>query len=132
MNKQRIAILGAAGLGIIGSILPWVSVSFGRLSKSLGGMDAGGGVIILLMGVAGVLAFLGNKTETIKGWKFWTVFGTSLLTALIGIIKISDVSQAAAQLGRAAKASAGIGLILITIAGVAAVACAFIFKKDNA
>ena len=97
---------------------------------SISGMDAGGAVFILLFGVCALFGFLGNKSEAISGWKFWTVFGVALLSGLIGVVKISEVGEAGGKLG--GGVSLGLGLIVILIGAVAVAATTFLFKKKTA
>ena len=129
MNKQKIGILGGSALCVIGSVLPWVSVSLGGKTFSVSGMDAGGAVTLLLAAVCAVFAIMGNKTETVKGWKFWTVFGIAVFNALIAVIKIGDASAASAKLGGAA--SVGIGLFVILAGAAATAVLTFLFKKSE-
>ena len=40
MNKQRVSVLLAAGAGIVGTLMPWVTVSMLGISQSENGLDA--------------------------------------------------------------------------------------------
>ena len=118
MGKQRLAFLVAAGVGILGSVMPWASI--GPISVS--GMQLGGGAIILLMAIAGVLAYLGDRNTDLGGWKFWTAFGTLALSGLIGLVKVLEVMGAS-------SVGLGIGLILVAIAGIGGAVSAFVLKS---
>ncbi|MGB1104071.1 MAG: hypothetical protein ACPG21_10640 [Crocinitomicaceae bacterium] len=61
MHKQRLAVMIAAGVGVISTFLPWVTVSLFGFSTSVNGIGTWQGILVFLLSVgAGVLAFLGD------------------------------------------------------------------------
>jgi len=65
MHKQRLAVIIAAGLGAIAAFLPWAKISFMGFSASASGIEGGDGYLsLILFGVAGAMAFLGDYKNT--------------------------------------------------------------------
>ena len=62
--------LGGALLGIIGVVLPWVTVSAGRLSRSVSGWDSKhGGLFVGALALVGVVAAvkIRGKQDPLRG-----------------------------------------------------------------
>lgn len=102
--------LGCAGI-VIGSLLPWASIStmFGTISKS--GTDGDGVITLLLGSVAGGMALTGKSTKIIAA-----LLG---LVAIIAIYDIADISKLADG-EEAFSVSVGVGLWLIVLSVSAA------------
>ncbi len=105
MNKQRMAVAGLGALGIIGTLLPWASLS-GVIS--INGLQAGWtGLLVALLSIAAiVLAFMGDKQLTISNPLYIMIIGGVL--ALISILQIFNTGG-----------YTGIGLYVDAIAGIA-------------
>ena len=116
MNKQRLSVLLAAGAGVVGTLMPWVTVSMFGISKSESGIGTGDGkIIIVLFGIACVISLLGD-------WRFGVEGGArigAIILGLVGaIIAIMDINNFNTKLGVGGGfASIGFGLYLIVIAG---------------
>ena len=80
MNKQRLAILIVAGLGVVATLLPWASISAFGFSASANGLQAGwwGYANLILFAGAGVLGFLGDRSAKVAG-------NTRTLIVVLGI-----------------------------------------------
>ena len=116
MNKQRLSVLLAAGAGVVGTLMPWITVSMFGISKSESGIGTSDGkVIIVLFGIACVISLLGD-------WRFGVEGGArigAIILGLVGaIIAIMDINNFNTKLGGGGGfASIGFGLYLIVIAG---------------
>jgi len=126
MHKQRLAVIIAAGLGIIGTFLPWVSISLGMFgSVSVSGIQAGwqGILVFLLFAGAGVFAFLGddrNKPIDSAFVKFVAIAGgVSFLIILLNVIQ---------AIGTGAL---GMGIWLDLIMSLAIIAAPFVIKDSG-
>ena len=122
-------MLGGAGLLILGSFLPWATVSIKiagteAMSHTVGGMD-GDGTLTLSLGIGAlVLTLLKNPPKA----KLFALIALILsgLAALIGVIDIfrltrnSDADAIMAATGGGLSITPGIGLILVIIGGAAA------------
>ena len=120
-------ILGGCGLAILGSFLPWVSVSFKEAipgmgtSHSTSGVNYGSrGIFTLLLAGAGIAL---NYVKVPGKDKLMALIGTICggLAALIAIISMFGISDAApvAVLMDSFKVSIGIGLYLVVLGGLA-------------
>ncbi len=71
MHKQRLGVVVAAGLGVIGVFLSWATITipfFG--STSVNGTQGGDGwLVFLLCAGAGALAFIGDRENPIDAGK---------------------------------------------------------------
>ena len=128
-------IVGGVAVVLLGSFLPWATVSASFLGEvTVSGMD-GDGVLTLLGGaVAGGLAlsaFLGRAAR----WKVVTALVFAVLVALVALIDIVDINSRVADLegeglGAAIDVSIGIGLWLTLLGGIATVVgCALTLPK---
>ena len=122
-------VLGGAGLLILGSFLPWATVSVKiagveAMSNTLHGLD-GDGTLTLVLGIGAlVLTLLKNPPKA----KLFALIALILagLAALIGVIDIfrltrnSDANAIMAATGGSMSITPGIGLILVIIGGAAA------------
>lgn len=132
------AIVAAGVLGVIGSVMPWISLSgdaaplverlLDQQGEGLNGLDKDGVITIILALVAvgfGVARALGKIPKPAAG----VALAAGALTALIAIIDIADVSSTKDDLGPLATnldVSVGAGLWLTLIAGIAIVATAVV------
>lgn len=110
---QRIVAIGGAALIIVGSLMPWVTLStaFGTISRS--GTDGGGDGIITLIG--GVIIGILVLTK-----KYLASVIVSAITAAILVFDFFDISSSSDIDGDFGSVSVGWGLIVATLAGIAA------------
>jgi len=131
MNKQRIALIIASGIGMLATFMPWVNVP---IKGSVNGIDnivrLGGAVPIGLptlglFAISIILAFLGNKAEPMtKKLKIPTgVLGT--ISAAFGIflciIGPCEIYNCYSRLG--------FGIYLVIFAGIGVCLISFLFPK---
>jgi hypothetical protein len=104
----------AAGLGAVGSLLPWVTARsvFGEMSVA--GTDGDGMITLVTSAVAAVLFYIGRSGTTKSG--LVPAVGSSAIGAAVALWNYSNVSDAVADTDGAVDASVGAGLYL-TIAG---------------
>lgn len=122
MHKQRLAVVIAAGIGVISTFLPWVSVTFFGISTTASGLSVWAGILAFLACVAaGVFAFLGddrNGPIEANFVKFVTIAGgVGVLLVLLFILANFSYVGAGAYIG------------FIALAGVTAVP--FVIKDDG-
>ena len=131
MHKQRLGMLIAAGIGILGVFLPWFSVSF---AGSVSGITVGdtGWLILIFFAAALAMTLIGKKQSILKGAAFWIAIVLSALSSLIAILNIldykSEVSKSGGGLG--SMISLGIGIYIVVLAGIAVILLGFILKKE--
>ena len=122
MHKQRLAVIGAAAIGIISAFLPWATIDGGFLGRHhVNGVQGDGLLTLIAFIVAGVLAFLGaGKDPFTTDAKFkWGVVIAGLVAALIAAIAAVNVSGVPLT-------SVGFGVYLSIIAGGAIAAIPFL------
>lgn len=106
-----IAVVGASG-AVIGSVAPWVSVSFGSIHATAAGTSTDDGKAILGLAlvavVVGLLAY---------DWARWLSAGAALAVAGLAIHDLVDFSHA----HTGPYVSMGWGLIVTVLASVALV-----------
>ena len=120
-DMRRNLVIGtgiAAIVIIVGSVLPWATVSLGDLSESVGGMDGDGAITLvlgLLLGAFAVYAYLRGAPRGLA----WAAAVVAAIVAVVAIIDIADVSSLSGDLGDLADVSVGFGLWLVLIGGIA-------------
>jgi len=134
MNRQRVLIAVTAGVGMLCTFLPWVTIPiFGSISGARGD----GWITFALFLVALLMALLsGDKERPLTGKLLPAVLAPAVLAAGIGIWKIIDFNQKmGSSLGQddfskfmGASVSIGFGLYLLVIAGIALVVVAVRFR----
>jgi uncharacterized membrane protein len=132
LNKQRLYLLAASAVGVIGMFLNWISIDLGEagayFNMALGNINGwdvpGGSIFFIAILAAGVLAFLGNQKETLtkNAW---------LLTLLAGAVAVLFTIFKLFKLMGSAGSSIGIGLWLSTLSGIAVIAVALMFKNPK-
>jgi hypothetical protein len=125
MHKQRMALLIAAGLGVLGCFLPWVTFP---LFGSINGLQAAGGNVLLAAFVPpALIALLGARDRPISIALVAVASIIGTLAGADGLLKIIDFNQAFGKVGDAAgvfgeairsATSLGIGLYLVVAAGL--------------
>lgn len=134
MHKQRIFILVAAGVGLLGCLLPWQVASagfFGTISANAFSSGwVGYGTLAGVAAAAGIMFKDADKTAVIPAATRNIVLaagGAVFLFSLIGIIIISSSSSGAYGFG----VSMGMGPILSLIGGVGILGVPFAIKGDG-
>lgn len=120
---KRYFILGASALGLLSSFLPWASIEFMGISKSVSGMDGGDGIIsILLFLVTGILSLTANFASMITKI---VISICALCSVLLGFYEISNLGKAQGLV------STGFGLYLLILMGVVVIAALFGMKNQT-
>ncbi len=127
MNKQRLGMVIAAAVGMLGTFLPWASIPF---FGSVSGTRGMGWVTLVLFLVALLMALLGDKLSLLTGAKFYVAIAVSVLAAVIAVLQIMDLKSAMSGSGSFGSAvSIGFGLYVIILAGLAVPVLGFTLKK---
>lgn len=134
-NKQRLALLATAAIGMLCTFLPWISVPF---AGSINGTKGDGWFTFLFFGISLGLSFVGEKTEAFGGIKFWVASAFSLLAGSIGLYKIIDFNSKMSNLSDnpfaqaiSATVSVEFGLYLLALAGIAYPIVGFFLGRNN-
>lgn len=136
MHKQRIAILIAAGLGALGTFLPWVHAP---IVGAVPGSSGDGWITFILFVITIGLCFVGNRTQTLNLGLLVGTIVPSLLASIVALLKIIDFKSkmSSADVDNPfAKAitqtvGIGIGLYLIVLAGIAVLVLGLMLKKSD-
>ncbi len=116
----RVGGLIAAVVILIGSVLPWATVSSLFGSASVNGTD-GDGVITLILAIGiGVLLGLWRRGTAIAA----TVLGA--IVVVVALYDLADVANVADELGGLGDVSPGVGLVLVLLGGLAATAASVV------
>ena len=125
MNKNRLFVLISSGVAILGSLLPWATVSAGIFgSMSVRGTEGDGTFIIILAIVAIVLACLkDHKTELPKNFATG-IFAIGAVQSVIMLLNLINIGRMLGSQGAELKAYGvavhiGIGSFLVLLAAVA-------------
>ena len=122
MNKNRIFIIAASAVAILGSFLPWASASAGALgSMTVSGTQGDGWLIIFLAIVSIVLSCLKNYKKPMEKPFAIGVIVIGAIQTIISIIDVININKYAVNFG-GFGISLGFGLILCLLAGIATVA----------
>ena len=122
MNKNRIFIIAASAVAILGSFLPWASASAGALgSMTVSGTQGDGWLIIFLAIVSIVLSCLKNYEKPMEKPFAIGVIVIGAIQTIISIIDVININKYAVNFG-GFGISLGFGLILCLLAGIATVA----------
>ena len=121
-NKNRIFIITASAVAILGSFLPWASASAGALgSMTISGTQGDGWLIIFLAIVSIVLSCLKNYEKPMEKPFAIGVIVIGAIQTIISIIDVFNINKYAVNFG-GFGISLGFGLILCLLAGIATVA----------
>ncbi len=125
INKQRLYTLIASAVGVVSSFMPWAKVSLMGFSQSAAGVSTFWGWILLAAyAVAGVLAFMGDRSQAMDKMK-------RALTLVIGAggVVLSVIYMI--YLFSENLVSPAFGLYLSLLSGLALVAIYFVVKGDG-
>lgn len=122
MHKQRLAVIIAAGLGVISTFLPWISV-FGIFTVSGLGVGWPGYLTFVACAAAGVFAFLGDDRNTAIESSY--VKFVAIAGAIPFLVILLNIFQALGTGGL------GMGIWLALIATLAIVAVPFVIKDSG-
>jgi len=134
MNKQRKLILAAAIAGVIGTFMPWVSVSAGAfgysVSRSQNGFHGFGILFFLIVIAVAVLALLGDRKYHIQKNRRLPVMIAGVIALVCVLITYMDIKDSMGEFALA-RASVGLGLILSFVASAAIVAIPNLIKNPE-
>lgn len=137
LNKETTWPIVAGVIGLlllIGSVLPWATVSSGGYSQSVNGMD-GDGVITLIFALAIIGMGVGYYFVKNANGRTGLLIGTAVvgaITVLITLIDLFDLGDVGREIGgMGVDVSVGFGLILALLAGIAAIAAPLYFLVQN-
>jgi hypothetical protein len=126
MNKQRLAILVTAGVGLLATFLPWASIPLLGIDEY--GAEGDGWFTFAIFLVPVILSLQNDRTKALQGGKLRTAMIVGIIAIIIGIWDMSSVSEEYEDV-----VSIGIGLYLVILAGIALAIIPFLFKeKDTA
>ena len=129
MNKQRIGILIAAGLGMLATFMPWLKAP---VVGTINGAEwkGDGWITFFLFALTLVISLINDKSKSLKGWLLYCAIIPSIIAAAIGIWKINDINSMIGTLGiytggLPPAISIGFGLYLEVLAGISIPIIAF-------
>ena len=100
MNKNRIFIIAASAVAILGSFLPWASASAGALgSMTISGTQGDGWLIIFLAIVSIVLSCLKNYEKPMEKPFAIGVIVIGAIQTIISIIDVININKYAVNFG---------------------------------
>jgi len=128
MNKQRIIVLVAAGIGLLSCFMAWVTVNVIFFNKSASGIESWEGKLALIGFILAIIfALLGDRNNAIEKDKKKFVMIGGIVAFLMSIIAIIDVKAGDAG----SIASLGFGLYLSLLAGLTLTAIPFVIKDSG-
>jgi len=134
MDKQRLAILVCAALGMLAIFMPWTNVPF------IGGINGTrsntGWITFCIFAVPLIISLAGDRTKSLEDSFVYIVLAAGLVNAAIAIYKIVDFDNGMGSVSKdnifadalKSSISIGFGLYLVAIAGIALPVFAFILK----
>jgi hypothetical protein len=140
MHKQRLAVVIAAGLGVISTFLPWGSYSanlgiFGGFQTySYSGITTLVGILaFLLCGGAIALAFIGDREKAIDAdkVKFVAIAGAAVFLFSLLHLLLNMGGSSELDITGLSKSSISFGVFITIIAGLATVAVPFVVKDSG-
>ncbi len=124
MHWQRLGIIIAASVGILATFLPWINAP---IVGSINGTVGDGWITLILFAISLVIGILGNRKIPLSLGSLIATLISSGLAAIIGVWKIFSLNQIVSDIAQdnvitralTSTISAGIGLYLVIIAGIA-------------
>jgi hypothetical protein len=127
MNKQRLAILIVAGLGVTATFLPWVKAP---IIGTINGTMGDGWITLVLFSSPLIISLLNDKTTKIEGGWLYGAIIPSLVAGVIGIWKILYINSIISAID--ASVSIEFGLYLLVLSGISLPILAFVVKDNKA
>ncbi len=137
MNKQRLAILICAALGMLAIFMPWVNVP---ILGAINGTRGNTGWITFVIFIAPlIISLVGDRMKGLDDTMFYIVMAAGIVNAGVAIYKIVDFNNNMGEIDKAnifsetfsSTVSVGFGLYLVAITGIALPVLGFIFKDKN-
>jgi hypothetical protein len=133
-GRQKLAgglLIGGALLAILGSFLPWVSVSVDTFDESANGFNEGAsdGYIVVVAAIVAIVFGALSLTQANPPRRGVITLGiiSSLLLLWIGLANLGEIGdQAPGVEVFGGEVNTGIGLILVTVAGIVVAAGAVV------
>ena len=121
MEKNRLFILISAGVAILGSLLPWVSLNAGTFGTySVHGFNGDGWFVIIAAIISIVLTCLNNVNKPMpKGFAIGVIVAGAIST-LVTLVNLFSINKYVTHIG-GYGVSIGFGLILSLLASIALV-----------
>lgn len=135
MNKQRLAVLIVASLGVLATFMPWVKVP---IVGTINGTKGDGWITLILFAVSLIISLLNDKKAALKGKLLYGAIIPSILAGIIGIWKIIEFNSKTSDFGDnpfaqafGAAVSIEFGLYLVVLAGILLPILAFVVKDKS-
>ena len=119
MNKQRMALLLAAIVGIAATFLPWATV----LGMTIDGTVGDGWISLGLFAIIIILAVLGDRGLSLKGGQFIAVVVLALCATALGVYEIMNLNKSGGE-----YVQIGFGLYVLVAAGAACLLLPFLLR----
>lgn len=128
-ERWRQLALGSAALLVVGAFLPWVRLSVFLHTVTQSGIGDGNGWLFVLLGAAcAALAFTTHPEPRQKPVVFYALGGIGLLLTISTWTSLADAPAAA---GGLVRVRAGIGLYLVLLGSVGAVAAGLVLQRST-
>ncbi len=119
-DQALIGAMVAGGAIIVGSLMPWATVTTGLFSASVTGTDGDGVISLFLGGLLALFAWLARSNRWTAGAVAAIV--VSILTVLLALFELVTIPET----DEFAHVSTGIGVWVVAIGAVAGVVTSFI------
>lgn len=128
MHRQKLALLCAAGVGVLATFLPWVHVP---IIGSISGSSGAGWVTLALFIPAIVLCLIGVKdVPLIAGQRLGATIPAGI-AGLIALSKIFSLNSTLIDNPYAASIQIGIGVYLVIVAAIGIIVVAWVLEKTS-
>ncbi|MDR2594228.1 MAG: hypothetical protein LBC87_05615 [Fibromonadaceae bacterium] len=120
INKQRIALIIASGLGISAIFMPWVNIPFLGSINGTQIPDNRCWLPSIIFTIPLIIAFLGDRTKPLIGNIKYAAFVPGLISAIGGIMVIKEINKSFSgpvAIQALNTSLIGFGLYLVIIAG---------------
>ncbi|MGV8057301.1 MAG: hypothetical protein AB2L12_04585 [Smithellaceae bacterium] len=129
MNKQRIGILIASGIGMFGTFMPWAKT----INSTVDGTNKDGWISFGLFLIIFLISLIKDRSQSLKGGLLYAALVPSVIAVVLGIFEIIEIknSMLAKYYTFLGGVSIGFGLVLIIVAGIAVPIIAFTLKDNH-
>lgn len=103
MNKQRLYVSIVSIIGMLATLMPWISVSAFSMTRNFAGTDGEGIIALFLFSVACALCFVGNKQEKFEKnfvYGLWAIGGLNIVIFLVVFSKAGEATRLMYGLGK--------------------------------